>query len=186
MDRRVRLPFTILVLLCGVLPTRAVQDTALERGTAITDPPGLRDLDRGRFGLSHLLAPMRSGAAPIANGESFALPSMAPVRKALDGEFERYIARHKADLPNETVGVGSSYDFGLFDRTLLYSADSRFMLAGIVNRMDRAYVSEANCGEIRLIDSELTIRVSSPQLPDRACRKEAWTTSLSSEPASAD
>ena len=25
------------------------------------------------------------------------------------------------------------------------------MLAGIVNRMDRAYVSEASCGEVRLI-----------------------------------
>ena len=25
------------------------------------------------------------------------------------------------------------------------------MLAGIVNRMDRAYVAEDNCGEIRLI-----------------------------------
>jgi len=29
--------------------------------------------------------------------------------------------------------------------------DSRFVLAGIVNRMDRAYLAEANCGEIRLI-----------------------------------
>src|SRR6202041_1233774 len=38
-----------------------------------------------------------------------------------------------------------------FDRTLLYSPDSRFVLAGIVNRMDRAYLAEANCGEIRLI-----------------------------------
>ena len=35
--------------------------------------------------------------------------------------------------------------------TLLDAADSRFVLAGIVNRMDRAYVDEAGCGEIRLI-----------------------------------
>ena len=34
---------------------------------------------------------------------------------------------------------------------LLYSAETRFVLAGIVNRMDRTYVAEANCGEIRLI-----------------------------------
>ena len=27
----------------------------------------------------------------------------------------------------------------------------RFVLAGIVNRMDRTYVAEASCGEIRLI-----------------------------------
>ena len=34
---------------------------------------------------------------------------------------------------------------------LLASDDTRFVLSGIVNRMDRAYVSEADCGEIRLI-----------------------------------
>jgi hypothetical protein len=39
----------------------------------------------------------------------------------------------------------------LFDRALLYSQDTRFVLAGIVNRMDRTYVAEASCGEIRLI-----------------------------------
>ena len=56
-----------------------------------------------------------------------------------------------ASLPKETIGVGEGFDFQLFDRTLLYSAETRFVLAGIVNRMDRTYVSEASCGEIRLI-----------------------------------
>ena len=59
-----------------------------------------------------------------------------------------------------------SYDFQLFDRTLLYSPDSRFVLAGIVNRMDRAYLSEANCGEIRLI-YRLT-RTDAPATGDNA------------------
>ena len=36
-------------------------------------------------------------------------------------------------------------------RALLYSAGTRFVLAGIVNRMDRAYVSPESCGEVRLI-----------------------------------
>ena len=66
---------------------------------------------------------------------------MVPVRQAIDGEFDRYIARHKANLPKETIGVGDGFDFQLFDRTLLYSAETRFVLAGIVNRMDRAYVA---------------------------------------------
>ena len=57
----------------------------------------------------------------------------------------------RQSLPNETIGVGDGFDFQLFDRAQLYSSDTRFVLAGIVNRMDRAYVSEANCGEIRLI-----------------------------------
>jgi hypothetical protein len=76
---------------------------------------------------------------------------MIPVRQAIDGEFDRYIARHQANLPKETIGVGEGFDFQLFDRALLYSAETRFVLAGIVNRMDRTYVAEANCGEIRLI-----------------------------------
>ncbi len=35
----------------------------------------------------------------------------------------------------------NSYDTQLFDRAQLYSNDTRFVLSGIVNRMDRAYVS---------------------------------------------
>ena len=93
----------------------------------------------------------RSSNVPLTNSQLFALPSMVPVRQAIDAEFDRYIARHKASLPNETIGVGDGFDFQLFDRAQLYSPDTRFVLAGIVNRMDRAYVSEASCGEIRLI-----------------------------------
>ena len=146
-----RFVVTIFVLLCSALPARAIQGAALERGTAIIDPSALRELDHGRFGLGRVLLPAASADAPRANGQLFALPAMAAVRKAIDDEFDRYIVRHKADLPNETIGVGGSYDFQLFDRTLLYSPESRFVLAGVVNRMDRAYLSEANCGEIRLI-----------------------------------
>jgi hypothetical protein len=142
----------VLILLAAVLPVRHAQSAAaLERGAAITEPQGLRELDRGRFGLGRVLLPVRSADVPLANSQLFALPSMAPVRMALDEEFDRYIAKHKADLPSETIGIGSSFDFQLFDRALLYSDHSRFVLSGIVNRMDRAYVSPDTCGEIRLI-----------------------------------
>ena len=76
---------------------------------------------------------------------------MAPVSKALDADFERYIAKHKAELPNESIGVGTAFDFQLFDRAQLDSPDTRFVLSGIVNRMDRAYIRPKHCGEIRLI-----------------------------------
>jgi mono/diheme cytochrome c family protein len=152
MDRILRFLVTIFVLLCSALPARGAQGApALERGTAITDPLALRDLDHGRFGLTRVMIPTRSSDAPLTNSQLFASPSMVPVRKALDAEFDRYVSRHKANLPNETIGVGNSFDFQLFDPALLYSNDTRFVLAGIVNRMDRAYLSEANCGEIRLI-----------------------------------
>ena len=156
---------TILVLLCSALTARAGQ-SALERGTAIIDPLALRELDRGRLDVSGVFLPARSDNAAITGGQLFALPAMGPVRKALDDEFDRYIARHKSSLPNETIGVGTAFDFQLFDRALLYSDDTRFVLAGIVNRMDRAYLSENNCGEIRLIYR--LARTSAPQIGENA------------------
>src|SRR5262245_11760203 len=147
-----RLFVTSLCLLCSALPVpAAAPDKPLERGTAITDPLALRELDRGRFGLGRVLQPTRAAETPFDNAQLFAMPAMAPVKAALDAEFERYIARHKAELPDETIGVGEAFAFQLFDRALLTSADTRFVLAGIVNRMDRAFVADATCGEIRLI-----------------------------------
>ena len=161
MDRPLRFFLILLALLCGVVQKAPAQGApALERGAAITEPFTLRELDRGRFGLARMLIPARSSDAPLTGGEVFASASLVPVRKALDEEFERYIQRHKADLPNETIGLGTSFDFQLFDRTLLYSSATRFVLAGIVNRMDRAYVAKENCGEIRLI-----YRLTQPDAP---------------------
>lgn len=152
MSRSLRFVFATILLLCGLLPLNAAQDApALERGAAITDPIVLRDLDHGRFGLARMLVPARGEDTPLNDSELFALPSLGPVRKALDEEFERYVERRKAASPNETIGVGPSFDFQLFNRAQLYSPETRFVLAGIVNRMDRAYLSRENCGEIRLI-----------------------------------
>src|SRR5262249_3161018 len=57
----------------------------------------------------------------------------------------------KIELPSESIGVGSGFAFQLFDRAQLYSSDTRFVLSGIVNRMDRAYVAPESCGEVRLL-----------------------------------
>jgi hypothetical protein len=172
MGRILRFPVTILVLLCSALSARAAPGEPLERGTAITDPLALRELDSGRFGLGRVLLQAGPGGAPLTDSQLFALPSMVAVRKALDDEFDRYIARHKASLPNETIGVGNAYDFQLFDRALLYSPNSRFVLAGIVNRMDRAYVTPDSCGEIliyRLVRTDMSETTgdvpASPRLP---------------------
>src|SRR5262249_27899931 len=145
-----RLLLATLVLLCASLAAPASQGAALERGTAITDPLALRELDGGAFGLGRIVLP-GSANLPMDNGQLVALPAMLPIRKALDQEFDRYVARHKAELADETIGVGTAYDFQLFDSALLYSPETRFVLAGIVNRMDRAYLSRVDCGEIRLI-----------------------------------
>ena len=141
----------VLVLSGGAVSAQAASDAPLQRGTAIIDPGALRALDGGRFSLARVMSPARPADGPLTNKRLFALPSMAQVAKALDTDFERYIARHKAELPDESIGVGTGFAFQLFDRAQLYSADTRFVLSGIVNRMDRAYVAPENCGEIRLI-----------------------------------
>jgi hypothetical protein len=151
-----------LFLLCCAFAARAADRAALERGTAIIDPLALRELELREHGTNAIgqagfgLRPYVSGegstrTGPILNDELFALPSMTPIRAALDAEFDRYVARHKAERAGETIGVGSAFDWQLFDRDLLYSSRTRFVLAGIVNRMDRAYVAPEACGEIRLI-----------------------------------
>src|SRR5437899_2587489 len=58
----------VLALLYGALPARAAQDTALERGTAITDPATLRELDGGKFRLDRMLHP--DGSADILRPNS--------------------------------------------------------------------------------------------------------------------
>jgi hypothetical protein len=160
------------ILLAGAMPAaRAAETAALERGTAVIDPAMLRQLDGGRLRLDRMLLPERPADAAPSNHELFALAPMVPVRQALDGEFDRYIMRHRTNLPKGTIGVGEAFDLQLFDRNLLYSAQTRFVLAGIVNRMDRTYAAEASCGEIRLIyrltrtNQAAGDNVSPPRLP---------------------
>src|ERR1700742_1100441 len=104
-----------IVLLITACSAQAASDAPLERGTAIIDPAALRELDHGRLGLMHVMMPWRSDDRPLTNEQLFALPSMMPVAKALNADFARYIERHKAELPNESIGVGSGFAFQLFD-----------------------------------------------------------------------
>jgi hypothetical protein len=140
-----------IVLLIGTCSAQAMSDAPLERGTAIIDPAALRELDGGRLGLARIMMPARSADTPLNNAQLFALPSMAQVAEALDADIAHYVERHKGTSPDESIGVGAGFAFRLFDQALLHSADTRFVLSGIVNRMDRAYVAPENCGEIRLI-----------------------------------
>ena len=113
---RVRFLLIALLLFAGAAPARAVAPRRWSAARPIIDPAALRELDGGSFGIGRMLLPERSANMPLTDSELFALPSMAPVRKALDGEFDRYIADTKPSLPNETIGVGDGFDFQLFDR----------------------------------------------------------------------
>lgn len=142
-----RCRFFLLALLLCLAPVCARAEAG--GGLAVTDARTLHALEASRFGLAQLLAP--SAAAPITNDVLFALPGLAPIRIALDEAFARYLADHRRRSPKESIGIGAGHDVLLFDKAMLTSSDTRFVLAGIVNRMDRAYVAPDACGEIRLI-----------------------------------
>ncbi|WP_036036162.1 hypothetical protein [Bradyrhizobium yuanmingense] len=153
MGRALRILVAAAALLSGVVSLLAAERTALTRGTAITDPDLLRKLDQNNtLAISRLLSPEQNSGVPLTTELMFAsLPQLKDILPAIDAEFDRYIAWFRATYPGETIGVGEGFDAQLFDRANLKSREARFVLAGIVNRMDRAYVSEESCGEIRLI-----------------------------------
>src|SRR4051794_38683733 len=107
--RRVRFLLSALILLSTVLRGHAIETAPLERGTAISDPLALRELDHGRFVIGRMLLPGRSSNVPLSSGEMFWLSSMVPVRNAINAEFDRYIEKHRQNLPNATIGVGEGF-----------------------------------------------------------------------------
>jgi hypothetical protein len=153
MSRALRILVAVVVLFGGVVSLSAAENALLVRGTAITDPDLLRKFDQNDvLTISRLLWPERNANFPLTTDLMFSsLSQLKPILPAIDAEFDRYIAQHKAASPDETIGVGEGFDVQLFDRAVLKSPGTGFVLAGIVNRMDRAYVSEESCGEIRLI-----------------------------------
>lgn len=153
MSRALRIFLAAVALLGGGVSLAAAENAPLTRGTAITDPALLRQLDRDNtLAISRLLSPEQSAEVPLTTELMFSsLPQLKHIPPAIDNEFDRYIARYKATYPGETIGAGEGFDVQLFDLANLKSRDTRFVLAGIVNRMDRAYVLQEACGEIRLI-----------------------------------
>jgi hypothetical protein len=151
----------VLVMVCGVLLPCAARCAEIDRALAIVDPLTLRELDLREhrseavphpgFALGRMLGEPVLSDSEISNDKLFALPSMTAVRGAIDQAIAQYAARRLAGEPGLSLGVGAAHDVRLFDRDLLFSARTRFSLAGVVNRMDRAFRAPENCGEMRLI-----------------------------------
>src|SRR3954453_11672207 len=173
MSRALRILVAAAVFFGGIVSLLAAENAQLERGTAITDPDLLRELDQhDALTISRLLWPERNASFPLTNDLTFSwLSQLKEIRPAIDAEIDRYVARQKAAYSTETIGIGEGFDVQLFDRANLKSRDNRFVLAGIINRMDRAYVSEDSCGEIRLIyrlarfETRRGGRPTAPRLP---------------------
>lgn len=126
-----------MLCLLWLLPVAANAAAPMERGVAIIDPGILQRLDAEGLSLGKLLG----AEANATSAELFALPSMVPLQEAADRDFNAYVLSRHDDLDK----------LFLFDRDALNAPGTRFDLAGIVNRMDRAFVSPETCGEIRMI-----------------------------------
>ncbi|MFC0241644.1 hypothetical protein [Rhodopseudomonas telluris] len=142
----------MIALIGGLVPLVAGAAEESSRALTVTDPHTLRELDlrdhrneaspHPGFGLGQMLDPQPGEARPprpLDNARLFASPTVSALRMALDDEFQRYQLTRPAS------------EWTLFDRDKLAAPTTRFMLAGIVNRMDRGYVAVDGCGEIRLI-----------------------------------
>ncbi|MES2857510.1 MAG: hypothetical protein V4692_16685 [Bdellovibrionota bacterium] len=115
----------------------------LETGVAVTEPVVLRPLEK-TYGIGKFI-PVKSGEIVIDNSLLMDAPSFKPVIATLDKELAEYAAKTPGS------GVGMRFSKRLFNMEFLKSGLARFVLVGIVNRQDRAFISPATCGEVRFI-----------------------------------
>jgi hypothetical protein len=151
----------VLAFVCAVLAPNVARCVEIDRALAIVDPLTLRELELREhrseavphpgFALGRMFSEPALSDSDISNDKLFALPSMTAVRGAIDRAIAQYAARRRADEPGLSLGVGAGHDVRLFDRDGLFSVQTRFVLAGVVNRMDRAFRTPESCGEVRLI-----------------------------------
>ena len=149
-----RLLAVILILVGGACPA-ASQIAELESGAAITDPEVLKTLEQDRYALGALLFPNTPDAAKMRNDNLFDGP-LKVVGEIMVTDIDTLPqvsldpdARREMEKPDSR-----NYRF---HSVLLRDPKSRFVLTGIINRMDRAYrfvdgqSRLPTCGEIRFI-----------------------------------
>jgi hypothetical protein len=121
-----------------VAATSAIQPTLL-----LTDPVVLAALERRGLSLGGLFG---STAEAPSNHELSQLSRFLPLVQELEREAQQAAAADKL------AGVDvARYSHRLFDRRFLRLDKARFVLAGVVNRPDRAAFDAESCGETRLI-----------------------------------
>jgi len=87
-----------------------------------------------------------AGSTPLDNQALAEQASFAPLVLELEREIER------ARASDKLAGVDvARFSHRLFDRRFLRLAQARFVLAGVVNRPDRAPFAPSSCGETRLV-----------------------------------
>lgn len=135
----------LFLLVCG--PGFAV---TLDSSVAVTEPETLIALERSGLGIGAILGPaigLRS--RDVDNSGLFSVRALAPLRDAVKQE----IADAPKRSPDPLVAkLGRSRDFSQrFNPKYIDDPGSKLVLTGVVNRMDRGYLGNTECGEIRLI-----------------------------------
>ena len=134
----------LLGLMCAI-DCEAIDNAQLEKGVAITNIAYLRSLeDRGYSIGALLLQSEREGV--VSNLDLAKIPAFQPVLASIQSEMADYQKKH----PGTGVGI-KNFSKRLFDISYLTDNRARFVLVGIINRMDQAFKSPETCGEIRFI-----------------------------------
>jgi hypothetical protein len=120
------------------------QESQAAHGVAVTDIYQLRAFERAGLSLNQVLG-VQPDKTRLFNEPLFGDPRLKTVVSVLHREWEDF----KPLRPRG--GVGTKFPTRLFDIDYVTSPFARFVLVGVVNRMDRAYVDPEHCGEIRLI-----------------------------------
>ncbi len=144
----------LLFTLCGI-GSASSQIMELESGAAITDPEVLKTLEADRYSLGALLFPNHPDPTKLSNDNLFDGP-LKSVGDTLVNDIQTRPEQSLDPDANQVMHRPDSKNYR-FHANLLRDAKSRFVLTGIVNRMDRAYrVVDGKsrlptCGEIRFI-----------------------------------
>lgn len=114
---------------------------SLQTGVAITDIKILRKIEN-QFGIGRFF---KQSSDQRIDNKTLSLTAFRDIIQTVDGDIKDYIQK------NPDAGIGMRFPQRVFDLTYLQSSRARFVLVGIVNRMDRAYVTPETCGEVRFI-----------------------------------
>jgi hypothetical protein len=175
----------LLLLLLSVLlllQPAAAKGHPLESGVAITDPETLMKLEEAGLSLDALLAGrIRDRIARAHFGKDpsarslFDVNALTPIRN--------YIKKQIEELPGQSleplvVAKSKPGDYReRFNPKFIDDRGSSLELTGVVNRMDRAFLSQHPCGEIRLI-YRFVYSVKEPKQKERLKSRLPLTLSL--------
>ncbi|HVU03007.1 MAG TPA: hypothetical protein VHC69_33875 [Polyangiaceae bacterium] len=114
---------------------------ALEPTTIVADPDVLSRLSESGFDAGTLLV----GARGASTAELAKHPEFRTLRDAVAADLA---ADRRAD---PQAGVGMRFAHRQFDARWLDSEKMRFVLIGVVNRLDRKVFAPEHCGEVRFV-----------------------------------